>query len=195
MSSLVEQSGTRVARPLSVLVSLIKQDLKDASAAAERAAQPYHQAVADKLCEARTQMNYSEFLSWTNRHFSIKETQTKRYLTIGNFKEIKDRARDDAPVSMSERLREIGVEPRGAARGGASIVDAVKPVLNRINFDVMRQDELKRSEERDLQRKLAIQLIDIGFKVLAEKLHPDKGGSRDAMSRLNQVRERLKQHA
>jgi hypothetical protein len=51
---------------------------------------------------------------------------------------------------------------------------------------------LKREQERELQRKLALQLIDIGYKALASKLHPDKGGSREAMSRLNAVRERLK---
>jgi hypothetical protein len=35
---------------------------------------------------------------------------------------------------------------------------------------------------------LALQLIDIGYKVLSVKLHPDKGGSHDAMRRLNKVR-------
>jgi hypothetical protein len=46
-----------------------------------------------------------------------------------------------------------------------------------------------------LKYKLAMQLIDIGYKALATKLHPDKGGSGDAMSRLNEVRDRLKQRA
>jgi DnaJ-class molecular chaperone len=46
-----------------------------------------------------------------------------------------------------------------------------------------------------LKYKLAMQLIDIGYKALATKFHPDKGGSRDAMSRLNEVRDRLKQRA
>ena len=38
-------------------------------------------------------------------------------------------------------------------------------------------------------------VIDIGFKILVKELHPDKGGSSDAMSRLNRLRDRLKQHA
>jgi hypothetical protein len=56
-------------------------------------------------------------------------------------------------------------------------------------------EELSRQEERDAERKLALLVIDTGFKALASKLHPDKGGSRDAMARLNRVRDRLKQHA
>jgi len=59
----------------------------------------------------------------------------------------------------------------------------------------IREAELSRQQERDAERKLALRLIDIGFKILVKELHPDKGGSRDAMSRLNRVRDRLWQHA
>jgi hypothetical protein len=39
-------------------------------------------------------------------------------------------------------------------------------------------------------------MIDIGYKILSAKLHPDKaGGSHEAMTRLNAVRMRLKQAA
>jgi hypothetical protein len=31
--------------------------------------------------------------------------------------------------------------------------------------------------------------------VLVKELHPDRGGTKDAMSRLSRVRERLKSHA
>ena len=55
--------------------------------------------------------------------------------------------------------------------------------------------DLTRKQERDAEQKLALRLIDIGYKVLAQTLHPDKGGSRDAMARLNRVRDRLKECA
>lgn len=42
------------------------------------------------------------------------------------------------------------------------------------------------------QTLLGLRLIDIGYKTLAKELHPDMGGSQDAMARLNRVRERLK---
>jgi hypothetical protein len=40
--------------------------------------------------------------------------------------------------------------------------------------------------------KVATRLIDTGFKEMAKKLHPDLGGSQDEMTRLNEVRRRLK---
>jgi hypothetical protein len=44
-------------------------------------------------------------------------------------------------------------------------------------------------------RELALQMVDIGFKALAIKLHPDRGGSHDEMERLNLVCDRLRQVA
>ena len=49
------------------------------------------------------------------------------------------------------------------------------------------------SEDRQL-RELGMQLIDIGFKVLAAQFHPDKpSGSKEAMQRLNEVRRILRE--
>ena len=49
------------------------------------------------------------------------------------------------------------------------------------------------SLERKAQRTLALQVIDAGYKALAQHLHPDRGGSPNAMRRLNGVRPDLKQ--
>jgi hypothetical protein len=46
--------------------------------------------------------------------------------------------------------------------------------------------------ERVEMRKLVLQAFDIGYKALARKLHPDNGGSNEAMARLNYARDRLK---
>jgi ParB-like chromosome segregation protein Spo0J len=54
------------------------------------------------------------------------------------------------------------------------------------------EDAMARQAEQELQRELALQLINAGFRALAAKLHPDKGGSKEAMVRLNQVRARLR---
>jgi hypothetical protein len=43
------------------------------------------------------------------------------------------------------------------------------------------------------QREQAQQVINVGYRALAAKLHPDAGGSPEAMTRLNQVRDRLKE--
>lgn len=64
------------------------------------------------------------------------------------------------------------------------------------NLEAIAQERQDKEKEEQLMRKLAHQLIDIGYKVLASQLHPDKkGGSQEAMSRLNRVKGLLKQAA
>jgi hypothetical protein len=48
-------------------------------------------------------------------------------------------------------------------------------------------------QERDAERKLLHRTVDIGYKVLAKELHPDKlSGDKTAMTRLNRVRDKAK---
>jgi hypothetical protein len=71
--------------------------------------------------------------------------------------------------------------------------------FRRIMRDVARDDFVQERQARDdevrLHRELAEELVDIGYRALATRLHPDRGGSKDAMSRLNRVRDELKQIA
>ena len=41
-------------------------------------------------------------------------------------------------------------------------------------------------------KALALKMIDAGYKILAQEYHPDKGGSTEAMARLNRIRANLK---
>jgi hypothetical protein len=47
-------------------------------------------------------------------------------------------------------------------------------------------------KEEKAEAALQQQVVDVGYRTLAAKLHPDAGGSNDAMQRLNQARDRLK---
>jgi hypothetical protein len=187
---LAKSEPATVARPLHVLSALIKADLKDAKEAAEEAAAPYYQSIADKMVEARLQQTYAETVSWAHRNFGFRETQCKHYLKIGRFKGNYGGARP--PSTLSEAIRATGGRPRGAARGGSGWHKPVTEAIGRVNVEALKQDALAKQQERALQRKLALSLIDIGYKALAAKLHPDKGGSREAMMRLNRVRELLR---
>jgi hypothetical protein len=68
-------------------------------------------------------------------------------------------------------------------------------VLRDVARDEFVQERQARDDEIKLHRELAEELIDIGYRALATRLHPDRGGSKDAMSRLNRVRDELKQIA
>lgn len=145
--------------------------------------------IGDLLAEARPQFGTaSEFYSWTNRNFGFQERQANRYLSLGNYSESNGRARHEF-----KSLRDFERQTSSAVgTGKVSWQQPVQQILGRVDIETLRDAELKRADERIALKKLKLQLIDIGFKALATKLHPDKGGSRDAMARLNQARNELK---
>ena len=186
----VDTKGTAIARPLRVLVPLIKDDLKEGDAAAERAGLPHYRAAGEKMLEAKPQLS-GEFEAWVRRNFKISSTQARRYMALARTTE--DRNFNRQPVTLTEA---IGEQPRDVRR--AKWHAPVAEIVSKAQINAVRwaQANLNRVEEREAQRKLGLQLIEIGYKALASKLHPDKvGGSRDAMTRLNTVRDRLKQSA
>jgi hypothetical protein len=180
-----------VARPLHVLVPLIREDLKQGDKAAEAAGMPFYRAAGEKLNEARQGRSAAEFWGWATRNFKRGKSQLSFYMgldknvavTNQHYESIKD-----------FRRRGLGhdVPTSGGSMRQPSWQAPVKEAIGKVNLDALKQDALARQEERALQRKLALSLIDIGFKALASKLHPDKGGSREAMARLNRVRDILR---
>jgi hypothetical protein len=184
----IEKTKRQVARPLKVLVPLIKKDLHDGDEAAERAGMPFYIAAGRKLLEAKAtkerEVNAISWGAWLKRNFQLSREQARAYM----------RAAEDANGG-------IEWETLSHARGDfrpdhqPAFTEPVKDVLKNLrrdNFN-LRQHDLSVVKEERLEHQLAIKLIDIGYKVLAVELHPDKGGSAEAMQRLNRVRARLKE--
>jgi len=178
-------------RPLSVLVPLIQEDLLLGKAAAERAGMPHYIDAGQKLLEAKPQVGHGNFEDWIKRNFKINGPQARRYMDLARHMK-----NDSAPSfsSISEFVRQTSNPNYNRPPAPPAWQAPVNKIIDRVDTETLNlaREELKRSDERDAQRALALQLIDIGYKVLAKTLHPDKGGSRDAMARLNAVRDRLK---
>lgn len=203
MSSVTTHEETQVARPLKVLVQLIREDLKRgdemAAQAAKAAGGPYYTAAGAKMLEAKGQMPHGEFTDWISRNFKIGIRHAQQYMSLA-------RATLDLEKRGATRISDL-TSFREAVRTHTTNVNYGKPASWRVDvkeniqharedaFRLAREANLSRQQERDAEHKLALRLIDIGFKVLVKELHPDKGGSKDAMSRLSRVRDRLKQHA
>lgn len=175
------------ARPLKILVPLIKQDFEDG----DKAGMPFFTAAGEKLNEARNgeaaDWSAKRFYAWAEKTFGKKPTQIKTYMAVAMatsrkpFKTLDEVTRPNRPTAGYLR------------RDWTAPVDAVAEKARREQFRLAQDETLTRQEEREADRKLAHRLIDIGWKVLAKELHPDKlGGSREGMSRLNRVRDILK---
>jgi len=189
---------TTTTRPLKVLVTLIQKDLQAGRDASERAGMPYYQAAGEKMLEAKAQIKHGEFQAWIKRNFKISVSHARRYMALAG----SEKKLASSFSSLSDFIRkETGnttynlphtVRPKEWHEPVKTIVNSVD--TERLNI---KREELKRADEREAQRELALQLINIGYRVLATKLHPDKNkdGSKAAMWRLNAVRDRLKLHA
>lgn len=195
--NLATQERKAIARPLRILVPLIKEDLRHGDDAAKSASMPYYCAAGEKMIEAKSQLAHGEFQPWIKRNFRIGFAQANLYMSYARATGGKQSSLPGNFSSMDDfKRRHLGY--KGVIPGSQRDKDwhePVKKIMGRVDLEALRDTELKRAEERDAERKLALQLIDIGYKTLATKLHPDKGGSRDAMRRLNTVRDRLKAHA
>jgi hypothetical protein len=191
MTSLATKTETAVARPLKVLVPLIRSDFEQA----EKAGMQYYIAAGEKLIEAREghyENDAVAFFDWAKKEFGKERTQIRAYMALTSvssrksFKNLEQFKRHQDPDRHNQTTGR-------RFRDWTAPVDAIAEKARDEQRRLIAEEEMTRRQEREAEAKLGLRLIDIGYKVLARELHPDKlGGSREAMTRLNRVRERLK---
>jgi hypothetical protein len=181
-----EEANAKVARPLPALVPLIKQSL----ASAFDAGLEHYRAAGEMLLEAKSQLRHGEWGKWLRKNFELSQESARCYMRLAdskrawNFKTLSDFVRQE----HYERNPQVGrYEYQSASR----------PTINAgVNVSRLRLEAEEREKERALQRRLGLQLVKLGYRALAIKLHPDVvGGSHSDMVRLQLVCERLKQAA
>jgi hypothetical protein len=191
MTALQTSEKREVARPLKVLAPLIQADVENG----DQAGMKYYVNAGEKLNEAKDghfDGDTAGFLRWAEKTTGKGRTQINTWMGVAaasshkSFKSLAD-------YRYKERGHQ-GASPTGRlSRSWTAPVDAVAERARKEAFRLIQDEALTRAQERDAERALAHRLIDIGWKVLAKELHPDKvGGSRDAMKRLNSVRDKLK---
>jgi len=179
-----------VARPLAVLLPLIQNDLQRGREAAVRAALPHYSAAGEKLLEAKAQLKHGEFTSWVRMNFKLSVETARHYMRLATHA-----AAESGSALPFSSLSDFVRQTSNPNYNRPSSAPPLKTVTT--DPDLARKNDLYRRqiEERRAQRELALEVIRIGYKAVAQRLHPDKGGSREAMVRLNIVRNRMKGHA
>ena len=151
---------------------------------------PDHRAAGEKLHEAgKHNFHTVSSLIGLSVIFSKTRSQLNYYMRLAQTS-----FRTEDISSLGDLRRQTQPSYSIATAYNQPWHEPVRQIIDRVDTETLnlKREDLKRADERDAQRKLALQLIDIGYKVLARTLHPDKGGSREAMARLNAVRDRLK---
>lgn len=182
----VVKQNRKIARPLKVLIPLIEADLEHG----DRAGMQYYADAGDKLLEAKEQVAHGHWGSWLSKNFSLTGNTARQYMRLARLRA----ENNSGAVILPRSLRAMdGAPQRDRKRRKAD--RAYRSVLRELEAELYSQDEQTRDDEIRLHRDLAKELIDVGFKALATRLHSDHGGSDEAMSRLNRVRIELTKFA
>jgi hypothetical protein len=180
----------QIARPLKVLVPLIQEELIEGT----QAGMEHYIKAGRMLNEVKDsdQVPYGSWRRWLKDNFTLSHGTANDYMRVA-------RKVDADPTCIASYTTidlAVGREPRTIKSVTKknklkSLFDGV----DKVNVTRLADQRQSREDELKLHRELALQIIDLGYRAMATRLHPDTGGSRDAMSRLNTVRHALKEFA
>jgi hypothetical protein len=170
-----------IARPLKVLVPLIQGELQHGDSAGRE----HYRRAGEMLIEAKDQVAHGRWGSWLTDKFDLSSRTAQIYMQWA-----REMRTGDSHFSSMYQMR--GGTDRDREERTSSQQKKFRRVLREVARDDFVQERQRREDELQLHRDLAIQLIDLGYRALATRLHPDRGGSKDAMTRLNTVRDELK---
>jgi hypothetical protein len=184
--TVTKKQANKIARPLKVLIPLIQTDLEHG----DRAGMEYYANAGAKLLEAKSQLSHGSWGAWLSKNFHLRADTARQYMRLAQLRDDRDQNNGRA-AKMPSSLREMSGHT-ARARERRAVAAPFRETLDKVDQDLFAREKQTRDEEVRLHRELAEELINLGYKALAMRLHPDRrGGSRDAMVRLNRVRDEL----
>ena len=184
----------RIARPLKVLVPLIQEEL----IAGNEAGMEHYIKAGRMLNEVKDsgQVAFGSWSRWLKNNFELGQRTAQDYMRVAR-KADEVGAKNEASFVFGNTIdKALGREERTIK--SVTKKNKLKHLfddIDKVNVTRMSNERKSRDDEIKLHRDLALQVIDLGYRAMATRLHPDAGGSRDAMSRLNTVRHELKEFA
>lgn len=184
MSNRSPAARQQIARPLKVLIPLIQSELQQGNDAGH----DHYRRAGEMLIEAKEQVTYGSWQQWLTKNFDLSKTTANVYMRWAR------EHLDGRPVQASLHQMTGGTDRRREQRQSTQ-QQAFRRVLRDVAADTFVQERQTQDEEIRICREMAEELIDIGYRGMATKVHPDVGGSKVAMTRLNRIRDELKQIA
>lgn len=185
--SLTARAAQQIARPLKVLIPLIQSELQQGNTAGRE----HYRRAGEMLSEAKDQVGYGGWRKWLKKNFHLSHDTASHYMRMARVHaELTSGVRQGPPPLT---LRELtGQTARERERYNSKQQQQFRRVLREVARDEFVQERQDRKDEVALHQDLAVELVEIGYRALATRLHPDRGGTKDAMARLNRVRDELK---
>jgi hypothetical protein len=180
----------RVGQTLRAIVPQIKIKLKKMEKIAELATTSIRREIGRDLITARTLCDKTKvsFTKWLDNNFAMHQATAFRYISLAEsprsreYTSITEHLRAENPnyALPRQRVDDIDFEPAG------------KKILSGISTGIFVERTLTESKEKALKKKMALELVDAGYRAISIKAHSDKGGSDEVMRRLTEVRDTLK---
>jgi hypothetical protein len=187
--------STNVIRALRDIERDIKEHVDAGDHAAAEAAEPHYRRAGPLLVEAKEGHFVGDtagFYNWAQKKFGKSQTQIRAWLHYAGAVEDKS-FKSLGKVRYSPKSEGGMGQSPPRSRPWTQPVDEIAERARREAFRVAQEEALSRAEEREAEHKLGHRLIDIGYRVLAKELHPDKmRGDKRAFQRLGRVRDKLK---
>jgi hypothetical protein len=190
MNVVARKEQQQIARPLKVLVPLIQEEL----VAGSEAGMEHYVKAGRMLNEVKDsgQVPYGSWGKWLKSNFTLSRDTANDYMRVARKVDEPGSSCRELPTSITSVVdppRTIkSITKKNKLK---SLFDGV----DKVNVTRLTDERKSREDEVKIHRELALQIIDLGYRAMATRLHPDTGGSRDAMSRLNTVRHELKEFA
>lgn len=182
-SAVAHLQPSQVARPLKTLIPMIQSELQ----LGNDAGREHYRIAGEMLIEAKDQVGHGGWGRWLKKNFEMHQSTAATYMRWARHHN------ERGALNMPPSLRVMrGDAERERETRQSKQQQAFQRVLRDVARDEFVQERQSRDEEVRLHRELAEELIDIGYRAIATRLHPDRGGSKDAMARLNRVRDDLK---
>lgn len=182
----IVQNARPVARPLKVLVPLIQGELQMGN----NAGREHYRRAGEMLIEAKDQLARGAWGKWLSKNFELHADTARLYMRWARAHEETRSGGPEMPYGSLRQLR--GETARAREERQSKQQQAFRRALRDVARDDFVQEKQARDDEIQLHRKLAEDLVEAGYRALATKLHPDRGGDKEAMTRLNRVRDELK---
>jgi Protein of unknown function (DUF3102) len=168
-----------ITHTLKQLVPLIQTELE----AGLSAGLEHYRRAGEYLLEAKAQMGYGNWGKWLKQNFVLSQDTAQDYMRL---------ARTPVSEHLSGSLRAAIGAPTGRQTHAHSSWRPVLKAARELDAELFAKERQAEAEEIRLHRELAVELVNLGYRALATRLHPDRGGSKDAMVRLHRVRDALK---
>ena len=186
MTNVATIRKTQIARPLKVLIPLIQSELQQG----DTAGREHYRLAGEMLIEAKDQVGPGRWSQWVSKNFDLSLRTAQVYMQWARVHSETRRGSAQIPYASINQMS--GGTERQREERQSKQQQEFRRVLRDVARDEFVQEKQDRKDELTLHQDLAVELVEIGYRALATRLHPDRGGTKDAMSRLNRVRDELK---